>query len=193
MSGAPMVKIAAADAKAACALFELEEEAQPLAAEGGSAAELFDRLVAQGCHADAARLLAFNLPRREAVWWACLCVRDALGPEPAPGDGAAVAAAERWAAEPTEENRRAAMAKAEALEFGSAAAWAAVAAFWSAGSMAPADVPPVVPGPDLAGKAVAGAVMLAAADDDPAVIEARYKQFLARGADIARGGKGMQV
>jgi len=193
VTSAPMVKIPAPDGKAACALFEAEEEAQPLVEAGGSAAELFDKLVAQGCHMDAVRLLAFNLPRREAVWWACLCVRDALGEAPAPEDLAAVAAAERWAAEPTEENRRAANELAEALEFETAAAWAAVAAYWSAGSLAPAGSPPVAPAPEAGGTAVATAVILAAAADDPAVMAARYTKSLARGADIARGGKGMQV
>lgn len=193
MTGGPMVKITAPDATAACGLFELDEAARPLAEAGGSVAELFDRLVAGGCYMDAVRLLAFNLPRREAVWWACLCVRDVLGPDPDPADLAAVAAAERWAAEPTEENRRAANDQAEALEFETAAAWAAAAAFWSAGSLAPAGLPSVPPPPGLTGTAVSGALILAATTDDPEVTQARYQKFLARGADIARGGRGMEV
>ena len=45
--------------------------------------------------------------------------------------------AERWTADPNEQNRREAQAAAEKLEFGTAASWAAISAFWSGGSMAP--------------------------------------------------------
>ena len=84
-----------------------------------------------------------------------------------PQELATLSAAEEWVYQPTEDNRRQAMAYAEAAEFKTASSWAATAAFWSAGSMAPADVPIVPPAFDLTAKAVTGAVLLAAASAEP--------------------------
>src|SRR5215510_2858278 len=111
---------------------------------------------------DAVRYLANALLQREAVWWACIAARAALGSAKRPTDLDSVTAAEAWVYKPTEENRRAAMTKAQATQFDTPCAWAAVAAFWSGGSMAPPDVPVVPPPPFLIGRAVSGAVMLAA-------------------------------
>src|SRR5262249_60276058 len=87
----------------------------------------------------------------------------------------AVAAAEAWVYKPTEENRRAAMSKAQATQFDTPCAWAAVAAFWSGGSMAPPDVPVVPPPPFLIGRAVSGAVMRAAVTGPAGKIDPRYR------------------
>ena len=148
------------------------------------------KLAAAGQGMEAARVLAHALPKREAVWWACLCARDRLPPEPSPVILAALKAAEDWVYKPTEENRRAAMAKAEAAQFDTPSSWAAVGAFWSGGSMSPEGNPVVPPGEHLTGLAVAGSIMLAAAQTEPQHATERYQQFLAYGANIARGGRG---
>ena len=44
-------------------------------------------------YTDAVRFLAHALPKREAVWWACLCVRKAAGANPPPPAQAAPASA----------------------------------------------------------------------------------------------------
>ena len=54
--------------------------------------------------------LAWALPRREAVWWACQCVRAAVPPAEGSADDAALQAAQRWASSATEDHRRAAFA-----------------------------------------------------------------------------------
>ncbi len=151
---------------------------------------LLAALVAAGCDADAARFLAFALPKRESVWWACLCVRATL-PEPADAaEEAALAAAEAWVYQPGEESRRAAMAAAEAAGLSAPASWCGMAAFWSGGSMAPVEAPVVPPGESLTGRAVAGAVLLSVGRRGPLAVEGWWRAFLAWGVDIAKGGRG---
>lgn len=173
-----------------CQSVTLTPEAKALEKPGALAPVLFEAMVSQGLYVDAVRFLARGLPKREAVWWACLCARDRLPPEPSPVILAALKAAEDWVYKPTEENRRAAMVKAEAAQFDTPSSWAAVGAFWSGGSMSPEGNPVVPPGEHLTGLAVAGSIMLAAAQTEPQHATERYQQFLAYGANIARGGRG---
>ncbi len=138
----------------------------------------------------AVQFLAFALPPREAVWWACLCARDQLR-EPVPEALlAAVAAAEAWVRKPAEELRRAAMTCAQATDMKSPAAWAAMAAFWSGGSLAPENLPEVAAPPHLLGSAVASAIMLAAVGSDPKLAGQKRAQYLRAAIDIANGGTG---
>lgn len=183
-------KVAAGTAAEICRQVQLGDEAQALLSDGMTPAEFLDLLTKQGHDADAARFLAHALPKREAVWWACLCARASLATDAKPALLDALKAAEAWVYKPVEENRRAAMARAEAVGFESPASWAAVAAFWSGGSMAPPDAPAVPPGEALTGVAVAGAVILAAVQTEPERAAERYRLFLAQGIDIANGGSG---
>jgi hypothetical protein len=118
-------------------LFPLGDEAKKLLRDGMTPRQYLDVLLEKQQFVDAVRFLAHVLPKREAVWWACLCARSAAGSgAPAP-QTAALQAAERWVADPSEANRRAAQDAAEAAELGTPAGCAAMAAFWSGGSMAP--------------------------------------------------------
>lgn len=166
----------------------LSAAAQALLTPEATAREFLAALLAGGHYADATRFLARALPRREAVWWACLCARDTLPAPPPEPLVRALAAAEAWVFEPSEKNRRAARAEADVAKFASPASWAALAAFWSGGSLAPANLPAVMPGEALTATAVATAIMLATAD--PREAEARYRRFLDYGIDIADGGSG---
>src|SRR3954462_8819260 len=94
---------------------------------------------------DAVRFVAHALPKREAVWWAWVCARRASGESPTSKIGAALQATEKWIAQPNEDNRRAAMDAARTAEFGTAAGCAALAAFFSGGSLAPPNAPVVPP------------------------------------------------
>jgi len=139
---------------------------------------------------DAARLVAHALPKREAVWWACMCARAVPDMAATALDDAALAAAEAWVRRPDETTRRAAMTAAEAAAFRSAEAWAAVGAFWSGGSMAPEGQPVVPPAEHLTGVAVAGAVVLAAVRVAPERGPQRLQRFLGSAREIAGGGAG---
>jgi len=185
-----LVKIEAKSATAIGQLIELEDDARQLLNEAQTPAAYIQLLQDKKLFADAIRFLAMALPKREAVWWACVAARNMMARDIQPQELATLSAAEAWVYQPTEENRRQAMAYAEAAEFKTASSWAATAAFWSAGSMTPPDAPVVPPAPDLTAKAVTGAVLLAAAGADPEKIDEVYSRMLAMGLDIAQGGKG---
>ncbi|ALG72171.1 hypothetical protein VY88_01845 [Azospirillum thiophilum] len=169
---------------------DLSPEAKALFAPNAPTAAFLKALIDAELYVDAIRLLGMALPRREAVWWGCLAARGALPPEPAPADAAALAAAEAWVYRPTEENRRATFAPAEAMNFETACAYAAMAAFWSGGSLAPPEAAVVVPpGDGLTGTACAAAVLIAAAAV-PKEAVARQRAALVQALDIANGGSG---
>ena len=152
--------------------------------------DALQRLEAGGFLVEAARLVSHALPKREAVWWACMCAFHTAPPDLPENDRLARELAENWVRQQTDKLRREAMAKAEAADFGTPEAWAAVAAFWSGDSMAPEGQAAVPPAPHLCGTAVAGSVVLAAVRGDPLRQPARLKRFLESGRNIAAGGPG---
>lgn len=169
-----------------CADVDLGKEARKLLEPDDNPRLFVQRLMEHKLLLDAIRVVARALPKPIAVRWACCCVPPVVGEGTEAPDAPCVAAAERWAAEPSEENRRAAMAAAATTDYGTPGAWAAAAAGWAGGSLAPPDVP-VVPPPDhLTAHAVAGAVALAAASD-PEQLEAREMAFLHTALDLADG------
>jgi hypothetical protein len=149
-----------------------------------------DRLAAGGFMLEAARLAAHALPKREAVWWACMCARHTQPLDAPPALNDLCAAAETWVRKQTDESRRAAFEMAQAMGLDTPEAWAAVGAFWSGDSMVAPDLPKVPPAPHLAGTAVAGAINLAAVRGDPMQRDARLLRFLDSMRDIAVGGAG---
>jgi hypothetical protein len=182
-------KITAPSAREICALataggFKLT------APDGVSPAQFVDGLLTAKNLNHAVQFFAFALPAREAVWWACQCSREEL-PDPVPQAlQDVIAAAETWVRQPTEEHRRAAMSRAQATDFQAPAAWAAVAAFWSGGSLAPENLPEVPAPAHLLGCAVAGAVMLAAVKSEPQSADQKRERYVASAIDIANGGTG---
>lgn len=169
---------------------ELSADALARIAQCPDAPAALEVLESGGLAADAVKLVAHALPRREGVWWACMCARATIPADLPPPDRAALEAAEAWVRKPSDENRRAAFAAAEQARFGTPEAWAAVAAFWSGDSMAPLGQPAVPPAPHLAGLALAGAITLASVRTDPSLQAARLARFLASARDIASGGPG---
>jgi hypothetical protein len=131
------------------------------------------------------------LPKREAVWWGCLCARDALTNQLSAIGLTALAAAETWVYKPTEENRRAAGTAAAAVGTGSLASWPAFAAFWAGPDISPQGTGVMVaPAEHVSGKAVTTAVALAAIKAEPQKIGETFRRYLAQGIDIAAGGSG---
>jgi len=165
---------------------DLSPEAKAALTPTQSPGQFLDALVAKQLFSDAVKFLAHAIGRREAVWWACTCNRQTLTPDvPAPAV-AALAAAEAWCYLPTEENRRAAHASAEAATMENAPALAAMGAFFSGGSIAPANVPqPVPPGPFHTARMVAASIMIAVVRREPERAAERYRAFVAQGVEIA--------
>jgi len=141
-------------------------------------------LMEKSLYPDAVRFIAHALPKREAVWWGWVCARRESGENPPPKIKAALDATERWIAQPNEENRRSAMAAAQQAELGTAAGCSGLAAFFSGGSLAPPEAPPVPPGEFLTAKAVSGAVIFAAVAREPDKAQEKFKSFVAQGVEV---------
>ncbi len=146
---------------------ELEDEARSLLQSHPAPREYFDVLVKSEYFVDAIRFLACWLPKRESVWWSCLALRRTMKDQLDKANIDALVAAESWVVDPSEEHRRAAEKVATELAFETAASWSAAGAFWSGGSLAPADSPAVEPADYLTSRAVAGSVLLAAGSKQP--------------------------
>jgi len=84
---------------------------------------------------DAVTFCAFLLPRREAVWWACRCVR-ALANEVVAAREPGLLAAEAWVQDPGDQQRRAALDIGTKGDSSNPATWLALAAGWSGGFQA---------------------------------------------------------
>lgn len=154
----------------------------------GTPSAYFSDLRAQGRRSEAADFLAQALPRLEAVAWAARTVRD-LAPPPAssPLRTRALRAALFWVQDPTEARRRAAFDAAEACDPKGAEAMAAYAAFFSGGSIGPADVPPIPAPKQVLGHMAAAAVKVAALKDRTG---AAFDRALDAGEALAREGIG---
>jgi hypothetical protein len=170
--------------------FDLEKEAASLAEPSFSPGQYLEALIEHKQFYTAVVFLAHALPKREAVWWACLCAKATISSKSSEDDVAALKSAEQWVYKPTEDHRRAAEKLAEKTEFVTPSSWAAMAAFWSGGSITGEGEPPVPPAQYLYAHAVAGAVNLSATLDSTRDTEKLYRIFLGQGMNIADGGNG---
>lgn len=167
-----------------CELAGLGDEAKALLQPAHGPRAYLRVLVDGEMFPDAVRFLAHALPTREGIWWAWVCARRVAGAEPPPKLRGALDATERWITQPTDENRRAAMRMAEVATLGTPAGCAALAVFFSGGSIAPPEQPAVPPPGFVSAKAIAGAVTLAAVQPDPAQAAEKFRAFLAQGLDV---------
>ncbi len=173
-----------------CRDFELHEEAKPYVDGNPAPHEFVQRLAQAELYADAIRYLTYALPRREAIWWACMSVRNApacCGDEIA---AEALEAAEEWVKDPSEENRETALTAGDEHNFdmpGAPAAWTAMAAGWSDEAIAADDDEDVPESPKhLTAHAASGAILLVATME-PEQAEKVYRKCLETGVQIAQG------
>jgi hypothetical protein len=143
------------------------------------------RLTEEGCWQDAARVLAFHLPMREAIWWGCLCAWHVIPSERSVVEQQALAAALRWVVEPDEDHRLSARLPGERAGIRTTAGCLATATYWSGGS--PPDQPSLKPSPLLGNRLVLAAVFLAAVRDAPMRCGQRFCDFTQFGLHILAG------
>ncbi|MEO5369662.1 MAG: hypothetical protein H7833_06250 [Magnetococcus sp. DMHC-1] len=186
----PFIKIRHPQVGELLARFEPSDEAAAVVDPKAPPHEALRVLLSGGCLVDAVHFMAHGLPKREAVWWACLCVRHAMSACLAVNEVALLDTVESWVLNPRDEARRKAMTDAEPIGFSHPATWCAVGAFWSGGSLSSPGQPEVPPAESLTGKAVSAAVILSAVRIDPAGASERFRLFLTWGVDIANGGQG---
>jgi hypothetical protein len=163
-----------------CRQIELSDDARSFLRDDQTPIEFLSILAGKEKFADAVRVLAHLLPKRVAVWWACRCARQAAGEQLPPKLEAAIKAAETWIAELDEKTRYAAFSLANQAGLGTAAGCAAMAAFVSEGSLAPADDPVVPPPEGLTAQLVAGSVLITASQN-PLEIASQFRSFLEEG------------
>src|ERR671937_2023253 len=97
-----LAKVTAKTAAEVCKHFPLGDEAKKLLRDGQTPAQFLDLLIEKQQFPDAVRFLAHALPKREAVWWACLSGRSVAGSSPPPPIAGALQAAEKWVSDPSE-------------------------------------------------------------------------------------------
>jgi hypothetical protein len=176
-----------ADVKVIAENAELEDEARKLLADQQTPRQFVEALVQKGLLADACRFLGQALPKRESVWWALQCVRQASGANSTPAAAKCLQAAEAWVLAPKEENRQTAKPLADAAGIATPAGALALAVFFNSGSMTPDDLPPVPAPEHLTGTTAANAALLAAYLRDPAKAEEILQKFVALGLEVLQG------
>jgi hypothetical protein len=166
----------------------LGDEAKQILNLEMSADEYLDALIARHLHPDAVQFIAHYLPKRQAVWWALGCVKQAAPPEIPPEQEAAMKTTERWIAEPTEENRQATFKAAEVADTSTPAGITALAAYYTDALPPTADPEKNAKAYFVTAKLVTAAVMLAAASD-PEQLKMRFSGFASKGAEVVRRTK----
>lgn len=99
--------------------------------------EFLRALIVRAHRADALVFAAYLLPKREAVWWGCQCLRAF---SPAYADEALLAA-EAWVRTPEDATQRAALALSNGGDRMVPSTWLAMAAGHSGGNIAPDGAP----------------------------------------------------
>jgi hypothetical protein len=187
MSNEPLVKIGAATAAEICAHLTLLKEVKQLLRDGMNPQDFLAALIEKKKYVDAIHFMAHALPMREGIWWGCLCLQHACGDGLNPPDRAAATAAVQWVMQPTEENRTAAKAPADAAPPPSVAGALAMATFQTGGSILPPNLPPTPPAPFAAAKAIALAVTLASIKTEPPKIARMQRSYVELAVEIAEG------
>lgn len=167
-----------------CSDLLLADESRALLREEMAPLDFVDALAGAQQYQDAVTVLSHTLPVRERVWWACYCARQS----PDFGSGrsieAAVLAAEAWVSDCSEASRYRAFEAAQLVRLGAPANCAAMAAFASAGSMAPAGSKPMPPPPGLGAQLAAGAVIVASIAEGAKHAPGRYVFFINQGKQL---------
>jgi hypothetical protein len=147
--------------------------------------QYFQTLLADGRRDKAITFLGIALPRFESVTWAARSVRKVAAPDDDPASQDTIKSVDRWLAEPTDACRRAVWDAASAIQNSTPVKLLASAIFLSGGSMAPEDLPPVLPEQHLCGTLASAAILVAAhhAKDPDAVVA----DALQTGVTIAEG------
>lgn len=145
-------------------------------------------LIDAGAAEDALGFASYVLPRREAVWWGCQCLR-AMGAIRDDAGREVLTAAEAWVRNPEEDKRRAALDLAQACSFREPATWLALAAGWSGGSMVAAEFDRVPPPPHLTARAIRSALTLSLGTVDQTLRPEWAKRCAISAVRFAAGGE----
>jgi len=152
--------------------------------EGVDPASYVRHLLAGPRPKQALTMLAYTLPRREAVWWGRRCLAAMLGPV---GEDACARLAEDWVRAPEDETRRAALELGASGDPSSPTTWLALAVGRSGGSVSAPDQKPIPAPPQACAQAVAGALAIAVSQRPPTEIRAWIEACVKGGLAFAEG------
>ena len=174
----------------------LSDDAKEAIAGSATCDASLDTLLTANLDVDAVRMIAFALPPREGVWWAWTAATHASRLPAAkavtPELQGALAATEQWIANPDGEHRRAAWKAAQHAGLETSAGSAAAAAYFTGGSVAPADIAPIPPPPAIHA-ALAFVSVVAASATDPAQFAPMARGFVAQGLAVVKQLGGYQT
>lgn len=162
--------------------------ARQLAREDSTPSTYLASLEQEELGEDAVRFLAYKLPVREGIDWACRCVREFRDPARASEPDASLDAAEGWLKAPGDAARFAARDAADKPEATGAGRMAAYAVFFSGGTVAGPQAPTTEAPPYAAQQMVAGTVTVAVVGHDPQNMGERYRKAVAMGNAIDPAG-----
>lgn len=139
---------------------------------------------------DAITVMASSLPRREAVWWACVCCRHVPGLDADKGEMNALEAAEKWVFKPSDKNRSESFFSAGRSSTASAGTLTALAAGCSDSKLKVDENHEIDIDSSSFAQIVAAAVLVAASMEADEKLNDVYSLFILMGEDIAKGGNG---
>lgn len=140
---------------------ELTPAAQSLLTKDIKIPQYLAQLARNNLWIDALHFAPFGLPRKEAVWWACLCLWQHYRPTPEPNVDACLKAVVDWIREPTEAHRRTAQQAGHDAGSATPAGNLALAVFLSEGSISLPGRPEVPANPKHMPHLLGQAVLLA--------------------------------
>ena len=138
----------------------LSDEAKAIMPECTNTLAFLNRLCDDELFHDAFITLARALPRQYAIIWAERCFSSYPADEFSDEDRNCIEIVRQWLKNPSDSMRQAAMDAAESLEFNTACAWLGAAVGFSGGSLAPPDVPEVMPPEHLTAVAIAAGLSM---------------------------------
>jgi len=183
-------KIVAEFARDVIAPENMTRGSAPFLTEDIGPGEFIQALENAGRLLDAAKVLAYALPRREAVWWGCMSTREMEGVLSDKPQQVALAAAEKWVFEPTDEHRTSAFLAVQKCKSNSGGSLCALAAAFSGESLPLGDNQKLDVDISTFPELVFAAVFLAADEGKDDLLNERLRDYLAIGQDIACGGSG---
>jgi HEAT repeat protein len=183
----PYSRVTAKTAAEVASRYGMAPEARALLKDGMTPRQLVELLAEKQRHTDAIRFLAHAMGKSEAVWWAVLAAREALGPNPPAPAAAALAAAEKWAATQTEESRQATFQAAQLADVTTPAGSAAIAAYLGGESLGGPGGPVILAPPAACADMAGSAIIAAATSKEPEKSAERLRAALAKGVEVAAG------
>jgi len=131
---------------------------------------------------------AYLLPRREAVWWGCRCIRALAKERPIPEEEALLAA-ENWTKAPEEDRRMAALELGMRGNPNWPSTWLALAAGWSGGNILLGVQATGAAPPEQTARAVRAAVLTAVSRLPPGERERGLQNCIQAGIRLAAEDK----